>query len=110
YVSDTPVDVNEGSSQELPLTLDLKQNYPNPFNRTTVLNYQIPSPELVTLEIYNALGQQVRPLVNQMQPAGYYTVEWDGKNASGNNVSSGMYLYKIKAGNFVSVRKMMLVR
>src|SRR5690554_1792912 len=110
YVSDTPVDVNEGSSQELPLTFDLKQNYPNPFNPTTVINYQIPSPEFVTLEIYNALGQQVRTLVNQMQPAGYYTVEWDGKNASGNNVSSGMYLYKIKAGNFVSVRKMMLVR
>ncbi|MDO8549631.1 MAG: FlgD immunoglobulin-like domain containing protein, partial [Ignavibacteria bacterium] len=110
YISDITVGVEEPASEELPLTFDLKQNYPNPFNPSTVISYQLPKSEVVSLEIYNALGQKVRTLVNQTQEAGYYNVEWDGKNNFGNPVSSGMYLYRIKAGNFVNVRKMILVR
>jgi hypothetical protein len=110
YVSDTPVGMEDEHSSGLPLTFDLKQNYPNPFNPSTVISYQIPGNEFVTLEVYNMLGQKVKTLINQNQEAGYYSVEWDGRNNFGNPVSSGIYLYRIKAGNFISVHKMTLLR
>ena len=110
YVSDTPVGMEDEHSSGLPLTFDLKQNYPNPFNPSTIISYQIPGNEFVTLEVYNMLGQKVKTLINQNQEAGYYSVEWDGRNNFGNPVSSGIYLYRIKAGNFISVHKMTLLR
>ena len=108
YVSDQPVGIED--EVELPLTFDLKQNYPNPFNPSTVISYQLPQNEVVSLEIYNALGQKVRTLVNEAQEAGQYEIIWDGKNNSGNELSSGVYLYRLTAGNHVKVMKMMLVR
>jgi flagellar hook assembly protein FlgD len=62
------------------------------------------------MKVYNMLGQKVKTLINQNQEAGYYSVEWDGRNNFGNPVSSGIYLYRIKAGNFISVHKMTLLR
>ena len=94
----------------LPLTFELKQNYPNPFNPSTVISYQVPQNEMVTLEIFNALGQKVRTLVNETKDAGQYKITWDGKNSSGNQLSSGIYLYRITAGNYVKVMKMVLLR
>jgi len=93
-----------------PLTFEMEQNYPNPFNPSTVITYQLPQVGMVTLEIYNAFGEKVRMLVNNMQEAGNYEVEWDGKNNSGNQLSSGIYLYRISAGNYVKVMKMVLLR
>jgi hypothetical protein len=110
YVSDQPVGVEDNNEAQIPLTFDLKQNYPNPFNPSTIISYQIPQSELVTLEIYNALGEKVRTLVNQVQEIGYYQIEWDGKNNFGNQLSSGIYLYRITAGNYVKVMKMVLLR
>ncbi len=110
YVSDQPVGVEGQGTGELPLTFDLKQNYPNPFNPSTVIAYQVPQNEMVTLEIYNALGQKVRTLVNETLEAGQYEITWDGKNGSGNQLSSGIYLYRITAGNYVKVMKMVLLR
>ena len=110
YVSDQPVGVDGEDSGELPMTFDLSQNYPNPFNPSTTITYQIPKSDLVTLEVYNALGEKVRTLVNQVQETGYYQIEWDGKNSSGNQLSSGIYLYRITAGNYVKVMKMVLLR
>jgi hypothetical protein len=110
YVSDQPVGVEGKENGELPLTFELKQNYPNPFNPSTIITYQIPQTELVTLEVYNALGEKVRTLVNNVQEAGYYQIDWDGKNNFGNQLSSGIYLYRITAGNFVKVMKMVLLR
>ena len=110
YVSDQPVGVEGENNGDLPLTFDLKQNYPNPFNPTTIITYQIPQSELVSLEIYNALGEKIRTLVNQVQETGYYQIEWDGKNNSGNQLSSGIYLYRITSGNYVKVMKMVLLR
>ena len=106
YVSDQPVGVEGQATGELPLTFDLKQNYPNPFNPSTVIAYQVPQNEMVTLEIYNALGQKVRTLVNETLEAGQYEITWDGKNGSGNQLSSGIYLYRITAGNYTKVMKM----
>jgi hypothetical protein len=110
YVSDQPVGVEDNDDVQIPFTFDLKQNYPNPFNPSTIITYQIPQSELVTLEIYNALGEKVRTLVNQIQETGYYQIEWDGKNNFGNQLSSGIYLYRITAGNYVKVIKMVLLR
>ena len=110
YVTDQPVGLFEENKAQLPLTFDMKQNYPNPFNPSTIISYQIPQSEMVTLELYNALGQRVRMLVNEMQEAGQYQINWDGKNDAGNKLSSGVYLYRIVAGNNVKVMKMMLLR
>ena len=86
-------------------TYELFSNYPNPFNPTTQISYQIPNDGFVNLTVYNSLGQEVAKLVNQHQSIGKYTVQF---NAS--NLSSGIYIYKLQAGEFGSVRKMILAK
>jgi photosystem II stability/assembly factor-like uncharacterized protein len=88
-----------------PDRFELSQNYPNPFNPTTVISYQLPVNSLVTLRVYNVIGQQVAELVNEVKQAGIHTVEFDASN-----LSSGVYMYKIQSGNFVQTKKMMLVK
>jgi hypothetical protein len=83
----------------------LHQNYPNPFNPVTMINYQLPMTNDVELSIFNVLGQKVATLVSEKQNAGYHQVEWDASR-----FSSGIYYYKIQAGEFVDVRKMILIR
>ena len=94
----------------LPLIFSVKQNYPNPFNPSTVIAYSLPNNEEVSIVVYNALGQQIRNLLSTEQPAGSYSVTWDGKTNTGMRVSSGTYFYKVKAGNFVEIKKMILLR
>jgi len=94
----------------LPQTFELAQNYPNPFNLRTAIRYQIPEDCRVTLEIHNLLGQKVRTLVNVDQKANYYTAYWDGKNADGKGVSSGIYFYTLRAGNFTQTRRMVILK
>ncbi|MBI4550950.1 MAG: fibronectin type III domain-containing protein [Candidatus Latescibacteria bacterium] len=93
-----------------PRTFALGQSYPNPFNAQTTIKYELPKTTPVKLVIYNILGQQVRTLVDAVQPAGYYTVQWNGRNASGRTVASGVYTYRMEAGTFVQTRKMLLVK
>ena len=88
----------------------LFQNYPNPFNAGTTICYQVQEKSMVKLVVYNLLGQQVRWLVREEQPAGEYSVWWDGVNAFGQSVSSGIYIYRISADNYVQSRKMMLLK
>jgi len=88
----------------------LEQNYPNPFNPETTIGYQLPEASRVILNIYNLLGQQVRTLVDKDQAAGYHIVPWDGKDARGQNLTSGIYMYQIKVGSFVASRKLVLIR
>ena len=83
----------------------LLQNYPNPFNPATTIRYSLPGREFVTVKIYNLMGQEVATLVNQQQAAGEHTVRYDASH-----LSSGMYFYMLRAGNFTDVRKMLLLK
>ncbi len=89
----------------VPQSFSLAQNYPNPFNPTTVIVYQLPSKNDVSLKLYNILGQQVRELVNDVQEAGQYTVRFDA-----GGLSTGVYFYQLHAGKFTQVKKMILVK
>ncbi len=88
-----------------PTKFQLDQNHPNPFNPTTQIRFGLPKASLVTIEVYNSLGQRVAELLNEQKPAGYQNVQFNGSN-----FASGVYYYKIKAGSFVQVKKMLLVR
>ena len=95
----------------VPTVFRLEQNYPNPFNPSTTIDFSIPEQVQVTLEIYNVLGQRVATLVSgEMYDPGHYNVVWDGRNQAGNPVSSGMYIYRIQAGDFTDVKKMMFLK
>lgn len=108
--TDSPTPVKERPGNLLPANFSLAQNYPNPFNPTTTIDYDIPSRSQVTIDVFNVLGQQVRRLVNEVQSAGAYTVDWDGRDASGSRVASGVYLYRIQAGEFTETKKMTMIK
>ena len=90
---------------EVPTSFNLTNNYPNPFNPTTVINFQIPSSENVSLKVYNMLGQEVATLVNERMETGVYEVGFDASQ-----LSSGIYIYSIKAGKFTASKKMTLIK
>jgi hypothetical protein len=94
----------------IPKEFTLFPNYPNPFNPQTVIQYALPHDCEVQITIYNILGQKVRTLVNENQKAGYQRVEWDSKNDKGIEVASGIYFYRIKAGEFTEARKMLILK
>ena len=102
-IKDIPTSVAVNESK--PVKYDLLQNYPNPFNPTTEIQYQIPIDGFVTLKIYNLLGEEIGTLVNKEMNAGFYRVIFDGSS-----LPSGVYIYKIQAGNFTSAKKLMLVK
>jgi len=98
-----------------PAAAGLSQNYPNPFNPSTVINYTLPMQSTVTLTIYNVLGQEVIRLVDKNKNAGSYAARWDGVNAAGNPVTTGVYFYKLEARGtdgktFHEVRRMLLLK
>lgn len=106
-----PTDVSSGSDNSvMPTRFALDQNYPNPFNPTTVIRYALPSRSHVTIEVFNVLGQRVRTLLEGDKPAGYYTATWDGSDSRGKGVASGIYFYRIKAGDFIATKKMVLLK
>lgn len=93
------------STANIPTEFALAQNYPNPFNPSTTINYELPASNFVTLKIYDLTGKEVMKLVNENQNAGRYTAIFNGSN-----LASGMYFYKISAGQFTFVRKMVLIK
>jgi hypothetical protein len=88
-----------------PKEFKLEQNFPNPFNPTTTIQYQLPFDARVTLKVYDILGSEVATLVNEEQQAGYREVQFNGIS-----YSSGMYVYRLTAGNYISTKKMMVVK
>jgi len=95
----------DGHSDEKVTSYQLKQNYPNPFNPVTTINYQIPELSFVTLKVYDVLGSEVAILVNEEKLIGRYEVEFDGSE-----LTSGIYFYKLQAGDFIETKKMILIK
>jgi len=100
----TPVYI-EDNFGEIPQEYTLAQNYPNPFNPTTKIKYQIPEISFVNVKVYDVLGNEITTLVNQEKPAGYYEIEFIASY-----LASGIYFYRIQAGSFVEIKKMVLLR
>jgi hypothetical protein len=96
----------------LPKSFGMKQNYPNPFNPSTTIAYDIPEGKevFVRLNVYNIRGQLVRTLVNETMSEGSYKIQWDGKDNNGRYTSSGVYFYRIQAGDYSKTRKMVILK
>jgi hypothetical protein len=99
-----------GELAAIPNSYKLLNNYPNPFNPSTRIIFEIPQSEYVSLKIYNINGDLVKTLSNENLSAGHFEKEWDGKNESGNNVTSGIYIYRLIAGKFDRSAKMILMK
>jgi hypothetical protein len=91
-------------------TFTLSQNYPNPFNPATSFKFTLPQASLVKIEVFNIVGQKVKTLLDEEMKAGTYLVEWNGKDERGVDVSSGVYFYRVVAGSFSDIKKMVLLR
>ena len=105
-----PVTAVDNQQSIVPIAFALMPNYPNPFNPSTTIEYRLPARTPVEIDIFNALGQKVRTLVDKSQPAGRHTVVWEGRDAGGDVVSTGIYFYRLRAGDRVEVRKMTLLK
>ena len=103
----SPVAIN---AEIIALKFQLHSAYPNPFNPVTTLRYDIPENSHVTITIYDMLGRQVKTLIHQTQDAGYKSVIWGATNDYGKPVSAGIYLYQIQAGEYISTKKMVLLK
>jgi len=97
-------------SEQLPTAYELHQNIPNPFNPETRISFSLPEQTYVNLDIFNILGQKVNTLASGEYPAGNHSVTWDGKNRSGENVSTGIYFYRLSTENFTQTRRMLLLK
>lgn len=95
---------------EIPSSYRLLNNYPNPFNPSTVITFEIPQSENVSLKVFNINGQLIRTLTNENLTAGKYEKTWNGKNEIGNEVSSGIYIYRLTAGKFDRSARMVLMK
>jgi len=94
----------------IPKVFALGQNYPNPFNPTTRFTVDVPTTGTVEVTIYDILGQKVNTLMTGQQAPGSITVQWDGRDANGLPVTSGVYFVHMKAGNFTATQKIMLMK
>ena len=98
------------AASDLPDIFSVAQNAPNPFNPETTIAYSLPEESHVTLKIYSVLGQVVRVLVNDMVPAGQHQAVWNGRDAFGPPVSSGVYIYQVRAGKDQAIRRMLVLK
>ncbi|NIX02339.1 MAG: T9SS type A sorting domain-containing protein [Phycisphaerae bacterium] len=101
---------DRGTLIEGPSEFSLAQNYPNPFNPSTVIRYALPQPGFVTLRVYNVQGQEIVTLVEKEQLAGRYQVQWDGLDRRSAPVAAGLYFYRLEAGEFRDVKRMVLLK
>ena len=108
YTVITDVD-EQDDDQTLPRHFLLAQNYPNPFNPETTIEFDVPARSYVELNVYNVLGQRVKTLVEVVLPAGGHSATWDGTDENGNRLASGMYLYRLRTGDILQTRKMLLL-
>jgi hypothetical protein len=93
-----------------PVSYYLYNAYPNPFNPTTTLHYEFPKELLISFNIFDLMGHNIKSLINNKQPAGHHSIKWNATNNLGEPVSAGMYIYMIQAGEFRQVKKMVLLK
>ena len=105
HVENQLTGIKEDQGSLIPTDYRLEQNYPNPFNNSTVIKYSIPKEGLVTLKVYNALGEELETLVNEEKSVGTYELNWNAAN-----LPSGVYFYRLQTGSFVQTRKMILLK
>jgi len=109
----TSTGISDGvADNKIPLQFRLKQNYPNPFNPSTIIEFNLENTnsKLVSVKVYDLLGRHISTLMNANLTAGNYKVEWNGKDLSGINVTSGIYRYILQVGNKREVKQMILIR
>ena len=102
--------VSDEDMVEMPITTALMGNFPNPFNPTTAIAFTLSNTENVEIDVFNVRGQLVRNLVNEVYDAGSYSVVWNGRDDAGNSVASGVYFYRMRAGEYVNIRRMMMLK
>lgn len=102
--------VDDQDGAILPAQFTLHHNYPNPFNPATTIRFDLPTPAHVKLEVFNLLGQRVAELADEPMKTGRHSVIWDGKNQSGEDTASGVYFYRLTAGDYAKVRRMTILR
>jgi hypothetical protein len=105
--SGTPV---REEAANVPSQFVLEQNYPNPFNPATKIQFSIADRQLTIVKVYDVLGREVATLVNEVKEPGTYTVEFSAKGGSGSNLASGVYFYRLQAGDFVQTKKLMILK
>ncbi|MDP8268483.1 MAG: T9SS type A sorting domain-containing protein [Candidatus Tenebribacter davisii] len=105
-----PVEHTGAGGILVPMVTSLDGNYPNPFNPTTMIKYGLSEDSFVTLQVYNIKGEKLKTLVNEELEAGYHDIHWNGKDDNGKTTASGVYFYKMKAGNVVETKKMILMK
>jgi immune inhibitor A len=112
-----PLDIKDEAKQIELSDFTLKQNFPNPFNSSTIISFRVRREQKTvkssiptTLKIYNVIGRMVRTLVNEEKPAGEYQVTWDGKDGDGNELSAGVYFYRLKTKSSQETKKMILLK
>jgi hypothetical protein len=102
-------DATDGRTEVLPRT-ELLQNYPNPFNATTTISFKVKEKAFTTLEVFNIQGQKIVSLFSKVAETGTYNVFWDGTDASGSNIASGVYFYRLKSGKSIETKRMILLK
>jgi hypothetical protein len=108
FLTDTlfrSISVDVRNQEQLPASYSLWQNYPNPFNPTTTISYQLPTQSHVTLKVFDVLGREVATLANDVKQPGEYVATWNAEK-----VPSGVYFYRLTAGNFIETKKMVLMK
>jgi hypothetical protein len=98
------------SNALVPNVYALHQNYPNPFNPTTTIKYDIPKDTHILINIFDLKGRLVKTLIDEYQISGFKTIKWDATNKTGQQIAAGMYIYRIKAGNYSETKKMVLLK
>lgn len=109
YRSTLPTTSMEEDGMAFISTYKLNQNYPNPFNPVSTISYQIPQTEFVSLKVYDILGREVATLVNEEKPVGSYEVQFNSHSGNVRNLTSGIYFYQLKAGEYTETKKMILI-
>ena len=109
-ITDSAVTLDVRDHRQIPLEYALSHSYPNPFNNECIFRFELPMQTRVNIAVFNVLGQRVRVLADENFSTGQHLLKWDGKSEQGSTLSSGMYFYRMEAGDFVKTRKMVLIR